>query len=86
MDTMNVALPEAMKDFVLGRVEHGGYSSVSEYVRDLIRADQKQQALAVLDSEIMKGLHSGEPTPMTREDWAAIREEVRRRHAQRKSR
>jgi hypothetical protein len=35
METMNIALPEAMKLFVQERVSEGGYSSVSEYVRDL---------------------------------------------------
>lgn len=43
METMNVALPESMKSFVQERVSEGGYSSVSEYVRDLIRADQKRR-------------------------------------------
>ena len=40
METMNVALPESMKQFVQERVSAGGYSSVSEYIRELIRADQ----------------------------------------------
>lgn len=43
MDTMNIALPESMKHFVQERVAAGGYSSVSEYVRELIRADQKRK-------------------------------------------
>ena len=37
MDTMNIALPESMKHFVQEQVNEGGYSSVSEYIRDLIR-------------------------------------------------
>ena len=40
METMNIALPEAMKLFVQERVSQGGYSSVSEHIRDLMRADQ----------------------------------------------
>lgn len=32
METMNIALPESMKQFVQERVSQGGYSSVSEYV------------------------------------------------------
>jgi antitoxin ParD1/3/4 len=80
MDTMNIALPENMKVFVQQQVAVGGYSSVSEYVRDLIRSDQKEKARAALEVEILKGLSSGESTPMTNEDWRALREEVRRRH------
>ena len=39
MEPMNIDLPEAMKAFVQERVAAGGYGSVSDYVRDLIRAD-----------------------------------------------
>ena len=46
MDTMNIALPESMKQFVRGRVSEGGYSSVSESVRELIRADHKRKERA----------------------------------------
>ncbi|MGA7501103.1 MAG: hypothetical protein WBX00_30595 [Isosphaeraceae bacterium] len=46
MDTMNIALPESMKQFVQERVCEGGYSSVSKYVRELIIADQKRKERA----------------------------------------
>ena len=84
MDTMNIALPEAMKQFVREQVQRGGYSSASEYIRDLIRSDQKEKARQALEEEILKGLESGKSTPMTAEDWAEIRAEVQHRHAQRK--
>ena len=83
METMNIALPETLKTFVQHQVEHGGYSSVSEYMRELIRADQRRQALASLETEIVKGLESGESTPMTAEDWQALRQALRERHAKR---
>ena len=50
MDTMNIALPENLKTFVQHQVETGGYSSVSEYVRELIRKDQKAKAREALDA------------------------------------
>ena len=83
MNTMNIAIPEQLKAFVQREVERRGYSSVSEYVRDLIRGDQERQAIAALEADILKGLESGPSTPMTQEDWQAIRYEVRRRSAQR---
>jgi antitoxin ParD1/3/4 len=85
MDTMNIALPETLKEFVQTRVSEGGYSSVNEYVGELIRADQKQKALAVLEAEVLKGLRSGPAEPMTEKDWAEIRGEVRRRFEARKT-
>lgn len=45
MSTMNVSLPEALKAFVDQQVENGGYSTSSEYVRELIRKEQDRQRL-----------------------------------------
>lgn len=83
METMNIALPETMKQFVQGQVERGGYSSVSEYIRDLIRTDQREKARDALETEILKGLGSGSSTPMNAEDWAEIRAKVVERSASR---
>ena len=41
MSTMNISLPEELKDFVDERVKRG-YGTSSEYVRELIRKDQNQ--------------------------------------------
>jgi antitoxin ParD1/3/4 len=69
METMNIALPESMKLFVQERVAEGGYSSASEYVRELIRADQRRKAQDRIDALLLQGLDSGEPIPVTREYW-----------------
>ena len=45
MSTMNVSLPEALKEFVENQVSARGYSTSSEYVRELIRKDQDRQRL-----------------------------------------
>ena len=39
MQSMNISLPDPLKKFVDGQIAQGRYSSVSEYVRELIRAD-----------------------------------------------
>lgn len=83
MDTMNLDLPESLKDFVLSQVAEGGHGSVSEYVRALIRTEQDRRVQELLVVEILKGLNSGESTPTTPEDWQNIRREVRERHAER---
>ena len=81
METMNnIVVPETLQEFVLARVAEGGYKNVNEYVRALIRADQKNQAREVLDAEITKGINSGPAVPMTQEDWDSIRAEVIGRH------
>jgi antitoxin ParD1/3/4 len=45
MSTMNVSLPEALKDFVDEQVGTRGYGTSSEYIRELIRKDQDRQRL-----------------------------------------
>ena len=42
---MNISLPEALKSFVDDQVSTRGYSTSSEYVRELIRRDQDRQRL-----------------------------------------
>ena len=81
MNTMNIAIPAQLKSFVQRQVERRGYSSVSEYVRDLIRGDQERQAITTLEAAFLKGLDSGPATLMTQQDWQDIREEVKRRSA-----
>ena len=41
--TINIALPEPLRADVARRVESGDYGNTSEYVRDLIRKDQREQ-------------------------------------------
>jgi antitoxin ParD1/3/4 len=48
MSTMNVSLPDALKDCVNEQVSRRGYGTSSEYVRELIRKDQSRQRLRVL--------------------------------------
>jgi len=79
METVSVTLPESIKQYVEDQVAKGGYGSVSDYMRHLVETDQREQARAALESEVLKGLNSGESTPMTSEVWRAIREETERR-------
>ena len=69
METMNIALPESMKRFVQERVTAGGYSSVSEYVRELIRADQRREIEERIDALLLEGMDSGQSIPVTEEYW-----------------
>lgn len=60
MATMNVSLPDPMKDWVEAQARSGRYSNASDYVRDLIRRDQERaDRLAALQDLITEGLDSG---------------------------
>lgn len=75
MESMNISLPEPLKQFVDGQISNGRYSSASEYVRELIRADEKKRAEEQLEGLLLEGLQSGAKS-LTSEDWQAIRKEA----------
>jgi antitoxin ParD1/3/4 len=86
MQTMNISLPDQLKDFVDQQVSSGGYSSVSEYVRALIRYDERRKAQEKLEALLTEGIQSGKPTGMTRQDWDDVRREAVKQFEARRSR
>lgn len=75
MTSLNVSLPEPLKKYIERQTRQGGYSTPSEYMRDLIRADQRQKTRDRVEALLLEGLESGTATEMTEEDWADIRGE-----------
>lgn len=61
---MSFALPESMREYIDARVRDGSYGNTSEYLRELIRRDQEQQAAARLRDLIADGLASGDGRPV----------------------
>lgn len=60
MATMNVSLPDPMKDWVEAQTKTGRYSNASDYVRDLIRRDQsRNDKIAAMQRFVDDGLESG---------------------------
>jgi antitoxin ParD1/3/4 len=58
---MNISLPDPLKKFVDRQVKDRGYAGASDYVRELIRDDQRRAAADQLRGLIAEGLASGEP-------------------------
>lgn len=52
MSSINISLPEALKQYVEGQVNSGDWSTPSEYIRELIRQD-KEQRLRNLEAELL---------------------------------
>jgi antitoxin ParD1/3/4 len=69
---MNIALPEPMCAYVAKRIESGQFGNTSEYVRELIRRDQRGQDMARLRAMVEVGLASGPARADTAEDWAEL--------------
>lgn len=76
MATMNVSLPDPMKDWVEAQARTGRYSNASDYVRDLIRRDQERNAkLAELQALVTEGIESGVST-RTKDDIRRLSRET----------
>ena len=61
MSTMNISLPDDMKDWVDAQVRARGFMSSSEFIRDLIR--QQREDIEALREKLLEGLNSGPGIP-----------------------
>ena len=76
MATMNVSLPDPMKAWVEAQVATGHFSNASDYVRDLIRRDQQDQAQR---DALVRALAAGETSGISTRDIAGIWRDVKAR-------
>ena len=54
MATLNVSMPDAMRAWIDAQVEAGEYANASDYIRDLIRQNQRERdalRLALIEGE-----------------------------------
>ena len=81
MSTLNISLPEAMKRFVEEQVRRGQYASASDYIRALVRDDQKRQAQDELEAKLLEALDSNDLEAVTPEFFDKLRARVRTRQS-----
>lgn len=62
MASMNISLPDEMKNWVEENVQTGRYSNASDYMRDLIRQDHRK--LEELRAALIEGENSGESSEL----------------------
>jgi len=75
MATMNVSLPDPMKDWVEDQVKTGHFSNASDYVRDLIRRDQEyQEQREALIKALVVGEKSGVSERTIKEIWRDVKD------------
>jgi antitoxin ParD1/3/4 len=73
MSTMNISLPDSLKDFVDSQVGERGFGTSSEYVRELIRRDQDRVRLRGL---LLAGVASAPGAPASADYFQALRKRV----------
>ena len=79
MTSMNITLPEPMRQFIEEQIDSGSYATASEYMRALIREDQKRKAQERLEALLLEGLDSGDPIEATPEFWRDLRGRIESR-------
>lgn len=82
MTTLSISLPEPMRQFVEQSVKDGSYSTTSEYIRALIRAEQeKREKLESLRRDIQIGVDEIERGEVSNLSFAEIRAKAAQRLA-----
>jgi antitoxin ParD1/3/4 len=80
MQTRTISLPESMWEFVEAQVQADEYGSASEYLRELVRADQKQHAKAQMEQVLLSALGaSGDEAELTPEMLEDLQHRMRDR-------
>ena len=79
MPSLNISLPAPLREWIDAQIKGGRYGNASEYLRELIRRDQERQAQDRLEALLLEGVRSGEPSPLTQQDWAELRTKVAER-------
>jgi len=69
---INVSLPASLKQYVERQVTEEHYSTVSDYVRTLIREKQKQQEMQKLEAMLLEGLASGPGVTVGTPEWEGL--------------
>lgn len=78
MTTLTVTLTESLTLYLQEQIASGYYTNANDYIQTLIQQDRSRKQY--LEPLILEGITSGEPTPMTSDDWDAIRQSVRKNH------
>ncbi len=76
--SMNVSLPVTLKKYVEKRVKDDGYSTPSEYMRELIRTDQRACEQKNQEELLREGM-AGQRTAVTPKFWEELRRDAHAR-------
>jgi antitoxin ParD1/3/4 len=77
--TIHISLPDPLKEYMDERVTEGNYSTLSDYVRVLVREDQKRHAKERLEKLLIEGLESGRGAEYGSKEWDALWERIHSR-------
>ncbi len=61
MASLNISMPDELREFVEKRTKESHFATPTEYIRALVREDQKRAEQDKLERLLLDGLDSGKP-------------------------
>jgi antitoxin ParD1/3/4 len=61
MASLNISMPDDLRDFVDARSRQTHHATPTEYIRSLVREDQKRAQQETLECLLLEGIKSGKP-------------------------
>jgi antitoxin ParD1/3/4 len=80
MSIVNILLPDQMTQYIDERISDGSYNTASEYLRELIREDQKRRSAERVEAMLVRGIESP-ISEWTKDDAGRMKSQVRERLA-----
>ena len=77
MATLNISIPDSMREWIDAQVAAGGYANASDYIRDLVRYNQRER------ESILLALIEGERSGVSERSVSDIARQAKRRLQQR---
>ena len=76
---MNISLPGPMKTWVDEQVKAGGYGTVSEFFRELVREAKKRQVQEEIDRKLIAALDGGDGVAADKKFWQKLHRDAQKR-------
>lgn len=83
--THKVTLPEPLQTWASERMAEGGYASIDEYLRHLIRHDATRAERAALEARLVQAMESSPKKRVTKKFWEETRARLEKRIAMRQN-
>jgi antitoxin ParD1/3/4 len=74
--TIHISLPESLKEYMDERVNEEHYATLSDYIRALVREDQKRRAEERLEKLLLEGLEAGHGAALESKEWKQFKKKV----------
>ncbi len=77
MGSLNISMPDELREFVDRRTQQTHHATPTEYIRSLVREDQKRAEQETLEKLMLEGLKSGRPIAVDDvEEYIARKKEI----------